>query len=145
MPSAELLNSQIKFRIETNKNAYMVKETLVPIGLDSIAFFTFLPDFETNFFKLTASFVYNNTIENYKNCNKATERAIKYLSKSNSSIHVATSTQNPLVGDYMIFTVRVNQYVDNVYYHIVTASRIVFNDRLKMNSKQKTFDVALTR
>ena len=74
------------------------------------------------------------------------QRAIRYLSPSNSYLQVTSSTETPRVGDYMLFRVNITQYVDSVYYHITSAGRLIFTNILPMNdARQKTFDVGISR
>ena len=140
-------DSAVRIKIEINDGQSLAEQVYLSIGSDSIASYTFVPDEDTEFIKITASFISNLgnlTIE--EEDNYIVERAIRYKSPSKSYIQVTSSTINPQVGDYMIFTVKLNQYAENVYYHIVSSSRILFTNSLKMmNSRQKTFDVGLTR
>jgi hypothetical protein len=74
------------------------------------------------------------------------QRAIRYLSLSNSYLQVTSSTESPRVGDFMLFRVNITQYVDFVYYHITSAGKLIFTNILPMDgSKQKTFDVGVSR
>ncbi|CAF1373219.1 unnamed protein product, partial [Didymodactylos carnosus] len=74
------------------------------------------------------------------------QRAIRYLSPSNSYIQVTSNTLNPKVGDFMIFRVNVTQFTESVYFHITSAGRLIYTDILNMDqSKQKSFDVGITR
>jgi hypothetical protein len=74
------------------------------------------------------------------------QRAIRYLSPSNSYLQVTSSTETPRVGDYMLFRVNITQYVDFVYYHITSAGKLIFTNTLPMdNARQKTFDVGISR
>jgi hypothetical protein len=74
------------------------------------------------------------------------QRAIRYISLSNSYLQVTSSTQNPRVGDFMLFRVNITQYVDYVYYHITSAGKLIFTNILPMDgAKQKTFDVGVSR
>ena len=125
-----------------NGGVSISNQSLLTIGPDSIVSFTFIPDKTAQFLTVTASFV-SGDFEDPRSI--ILERAVRYKSESNSFIHVTSSTVNPQVGDYMIFTVKVSQPVDTVYYHIISSSRIIFTDVLTMNNKQKTFDVGLTR
>jgi hypothetical protein len=76
----------------------------------------------------------------------AEQRAIRYLSPSNSYIQVTSSTESPRVGDFMLFRVNITQYVDFVYYHITSAGKLIFTNILPMDgAKQKTFDVGVSR
>jgi CD109 antigen len=74
------------------------------------------------------------------------QRAIRYLSASNSYLQVTSSTETPRVGDFMLFRVNITQYVDFVYYHITSAGKLIFTNILPMDgAKQKTFDVGVSR
>lgn len=74
------------------------------------------------------------------------QRAIRYLSPSNSYLQVTSSTEAPRVGDFMLFRVNVTQYVDFVYFHITSAGRLIFTNMLPMDgARQKTFDVGVSR
>ncbi|CAM4768224.1 unnamed protein product [Rotaria magnacalcarata] len=74
------------------------------------------------------------------------QRAIRYLSPSNSYLQVTSTTETPRVGDFMLFRVNITQYVDFVYYHITSAGKLIFTNILSMDgAKQKTFDVGISR
>jgi hypothetical protein len=74
------------------------------------------------------------------------QRAIRYLSPSNSYLQVTSSTEVPRVGDFMLFRVNITQYVDSVYYHITSAGKLIFTNILPMDgARQKTFDVGISR
>ena len=76
----------------------------------------------------------------------AEQRAIRYISPSNSYLQVTSSTESPRVGDFMLFRVNITQYTDFVYYHITSAGRLIFTNILPMDgAKQKTFDVGISR
>jgi len=76
----------------------------------------------------------------------AEQRAIRYLSPSNSYLQVTSSTEAPRVGDFMLFRVNITQYVDFVYYHITSAGKLIFTNILPMDgAKQKTFDIGVSR
>ena len=141
LPPNRLQNAQVKLVIEANGGASLPQQ-LVPVGHDSIARYTFIPDSTTTFLTITATFV-ENSLEDPKSA--VIERALGYRSPSNSFIYVTSTTLQPTVGEYMIFLVRVTQPVDSIHYHIISSSRIVFSDTLRMNNKQKTFDVGITR
>ncbi|CAH1797576.1 unnamed protein product [Owenia fusiformis] len=71
--------------------------------------------------------------------------ASKVYSKTGQYIHISTSTTSPQVDKYMIFTIRANVWVPKLYYLIVSMGNIVTGDILHMQSRQKTFSVALSR
>ena len=74
------------------------------------------------------------------------QRAIRYLSPSNSYIQVTSSTSMPRVGDYMLFRVNVTHDIDSVNYHITSAGRLIYTNILPMHgARQKTFDVGVSR
>jgi hypothetical protein len=74
------------------------------------------------------------------------QRAIRYLSPSNSYLQVTSTTVTPRVGDFMLFRVNITQYVDFVYYHITSAGKLIFTNILPMDgARQKTFDVGISR
>ena len=141
----QIKDSVIKFKIEINDGLLLAEQLYVPIDRDSIASYTFIPDEETEFIKITASFISKIDNQTIEEDNFIIERAICYKSPSKSYIQVTSSTKNPEVGNYMIFTVKLNKHIDLVFYHIISSSRILFTDILKMNSKQRTFAVGLTR
>lgn len=143
LPVERMQNSYVRLRVEASGGSSFSNQEFLRIDpATSIAKFTFTPDTNTQYVSLIASFV-ENDFEDPQTV--VTERAVGYKSPTNSFIFVTSSTLNPQVGDFMIFTVRVSQPVDHVYYHIVSSSRIVYTDVLDMNNRQKTFDVALTR
>jgi len=137
-----LSNSFVKLTVEMIGTSSFSNQSYIPVGPNSIVTYQFTPDAKTQFVTLTASFIQNG-IEDPNSF--VVERGVSYRSPSNSYIYVASSTSQPCVGDYMIFVVKVGQQVDHVFYHIISASRIVFTDMLRMTSKQKTFDVGVTR
>ena len=95
------------------------------------------------FIRLTAE-LYDNNIK--VQGSDTEQRAIRYLSPSNSYIQVTSSTETPHVGDFMLFRVNVTQYVDFIYYHITSAGRLIFTNILRMDgAKQKTFDIGVSR
>ncbi len=142
LPDFRARNAFVRFKVEMNGGNSLANQSFIPIGHESVVSYTFTPDINTQFIIITASLV-ENDFEDPSTV--IIERAIVYRSISYSYIYVSSSTSNPQVGDYMIFTVKVSQPVDFVYYHIVSSSRIIFSDVLSMNNKQKTFDVGLTR
>jgi hypothetical protein len=74
------------------------------------------------------------------------QRAIRYLSPSNSYLQVTSTTLTPRVGDFMLFRVNITQYVDFVSYHITSAGKLIFTNILPMDgARQKTFDVGISR
>ena len=142
LPFEKLFNSFIKITVEMVGTSSYSNQTYMPIGPSCIVAYQFTPDAKTQFITLKATFVQNG-VEDPNSL--IVERGISYRSPSNSYIFVTSSTSQPAVGDYMIFTVKVSQQVDFVFYHIISASRIVFTDLLQMTSKQKTFDVGIRR
>lgn len=142
LPEYRAINSYVRIRVEMNGGSTLANQTYLPIGPESIVSYSFVADMTTTLVTVTATFVENN-IEDPNTV--AVERAIAYRSPSNSYLYITSSTMHPQVGDYMIFTVKVTQPIEQVYYHIVSASRIIFSDVLQMDNKQKTFDVGLTR
>lgn len=133
-------NAYVRIRIEMEGSS--ANQSYIPLGPESIVSYTFIPDANTRFITIAATYI-ENDIEDTSTT--VYERALRYRSPSNSFIYISSSTRNPQVGDYMIFTVKCTQPTDLVYYHIVSSSRIVFTDILKMDNKQKTFDVGMTR
>ena len=133
-------NAYIRIRVEMDGSTS--NQSYILLGPESIVSYTFIPDGNTRFISISATYVEN---DNEDTLTTAYEKALRYRSPSNSFIFVSSSTRNPQVGDYMIFTVKCTQPTDLVYYHIVSASRIIFSDVLIMDNKQKTFDVGMTR
>jgi len=142
LPFERHFNSFVKVTVEMTGGSSYSNQSYLPIGPNSIVTYTFNPDSQTQYVKVTAVFVENG----FEDPNTLiTERGISYKSPSNSFIYVTSSTMKPSVGDYMIFLVKVSHPVDYVFYHIVSSGRIVFTDKLYLTSKQKTFDVGITR
>lgn len=133
-------NSFVRLLIELDGS--QSNQTYLPVGPESIVSYTFIPDLNTRFITITATYVEN---EQEDTTTLITERAVRYRSQSNSYIYVSSSTRSPEVGDYMIFTVKCTQPTDHVHYHIISAGKIVFSDNLRMTNKQKTFAVGITR
>ncbi|CAF1920706.1 unnamed protein product [Rotaria magnacalcarata] len=74
------------------------------------------------------------------------QRSVRYRSRSQTYIQITTSTLEPRIDNYMIFTVNVSRYCPQVHYHIISASRIVYTDTIQMrDSRQQTVYVAVTR
>jgi len=67
-----------------------------------------------------------------------------YHSATNRLIQVSTSTIQPRVGEYVIFHVRANYFVDSFSYAIVSKGIILLTGREEMSSSIKTFAVSLS-
>ena len=139
----KLKNLYVKLKIEMNGGQTLSEQPILTIDESCIVSYTFKPDLNTQFIKIDAILIRNNYEEDESTL--VTERAIRYKSKSNQYIYIESSTKNPQVGDYMIFTIKLTQPVDYVYYHIISSSRIIYTNILNMQHKQKTFDVGITR
>ncbi|RWS18059.1 CD109 antigen-like protein [Dinothrombium tinctorium] len=63
---------------------------------------------------------------------------------SNRLIQVSTSTREPKVGEYIIFHVRANYYVDLFSYVIISKGVLLLSSREEMTSSIKTFAVTLS-
>lgn len=101
------------------------------------------PDPTITFITLRAE-LYDNNIK--VQGSDAEQRAIRYLSPSNSYLQVTSSTEAPRVGDFMLFRVNITQDVDYVHYHIISAGELIFTNILPMDgARQKTFDVGVSR
>src|SRR5207253_1437107 len=123
---------------------YILPPADYPVDSTGIVRHQFLapPDPSILFIRLTAELYDNNAIIQ---TNVAEQRAIRYLSPSNSYIQVTSSTETPHVGDFMLFRVNVTQYVDFIYYHITSAGKLIFTNILPMDgATQKTFDVGVS-
>jgi len=141
--SKKLKNMFVKLKIEMNGGQTLSQQPILIIDESCIVSYTFKPDINTQFIKIDAILIRNNYEEDESTL--VTERAIRYKSKSNQYIYIESSTKNPQVGDYMIFTIKLTQPIDYVYYHIISSSRIIYTNILNMQHKQKTFDVGITR
>ncbi|UJR37646.1 hypothetical protein I4U23_030343 [Adineta vaga] len=74
------------------------------------------------------------------------QRSVRYRSPSQTYIQITTSTLEPRIDNFMIFTVNISRYSPQVHYHIISASRIVYADTIQMrNALQQTVHVAVTR
>ncbi|CAD5112021.1 DgyrCDS1271 [Dimorphilus gyrociliatus] len=71
--------------------------------------------------------------------------ATREFSAINEYLYVTTSTVQPKVGAYMIFTVRCTTYVPKIQYMVTAQGTILFVNELAMESQQKTFSIALSR
>ena len=138
LPLDRIQNSRIKLTIN-DSSSY---ELLVPIGLDSLCSYSFIPPIEAQLLTIKATFVENGIESTHTS---VTERAISYQSASRTSIHVSSSTSRPAVGQFMIFVVKVSAPVETIFYHIVSSSRIVLSNNVVMRSRQVTFDVAVRK
>ncbi|CAF1169204.1 unnamed protein product [Adineta ricciae] len=74
------------------------------------------------------------------------QRSVRYRSPSRTYIQITTTTTEPRIDNFMVFTVNVSRYCPQVHYHIISASRIVYADTIQMrNTLQQTVHVAVTR
>ena len=67
-----------------------------------------------------------------------------YFSSSNRLIQVSSSTTQPRVGEYVIFHVRANYFVDSFSYAILSKGIILLTGREEMSASIKTFAVSLS-
>ena len=67
-----------------------------------------------------------------------------YYTLSNRLIQVSTSTTQPRVGEYVIFHVRANYFVDSFSYAILSKGIVILTGREEMSSSIKTFAVSLS-
>ena len=116
-----------------------------PIDSSAIVRHQFLApsDSAVTFIRLRAELYDNNALV----VDSADEqRAIRYLSPSNSYLQVTSTMDSAQVGQFMLFRVNTTQYVDFVSYHIVSAGKLIFSNTLPMDgARQKTFDLAISR
>ncbi|EEC09566.1 hypothetical protein IscW_ISCW007141 [Ixodes scapularis] len=70
--------------------------------------------------------------------------AYSSYSPTNHHIQVMTSTKNPKVGEYIIFHVRSNYYVECFSYIVISKGIILLSGQEKMTSSIKTFAVTLS-
>ncbi|XP_067928326.1 CD109 antigen-like [Watersipora subatra] len=71
--------------------------------------------------------------------------ATRFWSPNDYYIQLTTPTKSPSVGQYMIFNVKTNTFIEFIYYHIVAGGNILVSDTLQMFSRNKLFSVALSR
>ncbi|KAI0237381.1 hypothetical protein LSAT2_012128 [Lamellibrachia satsuma] len=71
--------------------------------------------------------------------------AWKHYTRRNEHIYVSMSTSQPVVDNYVVFTVRTSTYVPHIYYMVVTGGNIITSNTLFMKFQQKTFSLALSR
>ena len=109
LPYERAVNSYVRIRVETSGQVSSSNQSYIPIGPSSIVSYTFTPEPGTEFISVTAILGENG---NEDRNSLITERAISYRSPSNSYICVSSSTHNPQVGDYMIFTVNIEKIID---------------------------------
>ena len=72
--------------------------------------------------------VFAPALQAYYDSNNAGEQLIECImtrrySHSENFIGITTSTESPMVNEYMIFTVRVNEIVERVYYMVSQRDR----------------------
>lgn len=72
-------------------------------------------------------------------------KATRYYSPSRSYISIRTSTEHPLVNQFMIFHVKTSHFVPKIYYEVVASGNVLIGDELEMASRHKTFAIALSR
>ncbi|XP_074646935.1 CD109 antigen-like [Tubulanus polymorphus] len=113
-------------------------EERINIPNDGIIRYTFIPTDREEMFTLRAYFAIDNE-------ERAEQQAVKAYSPTNSYIQISTMTDAPKVNEYMIFQIQSSHYTKQIYYQIVSGGRIIIGDRLNMESKVKTFSVALSR
>lgn len=84
----------------------------------------------------------------YSDSNHGTHKAQLDLYASytptNRLLQVSTSTNNPRVGEYIIFHVRANYFVDRFSYVIISKGILLTSGRQEMSSSIKTFSVTLS-
>ena len=71
-------------------------------------------------------------------------RAYSTFSPSERLLHISTSTKQPKVGEYIIFHVRANYYVELFSYLIISKGMILLTGREEMTSSIKTFAISLS-
>ena len=78
---------------------------------------------------------------------RAEQYMFRYISDSDTYLQITTSTKNPTVNRYMVFTVETNYYTPEINYQIAAGGNIVFADKITMsqNSMSKTFSLAISR
>lgn len=67
-----------------------------------------------------------------------------YYSMTNRMIQVSTSTKQPRVGEYVIFHVRANYFVDSFSWAVISKGMILVTGTEEMTSTIKTFAVSLS-
>ncbi|ELU16655.1 hypothetical protein CAPTEDRAFT_200949, partial [Capitella teleta] len=108
------------------------------VGDDGIAHFQYKPKEDAQFIRIAASY---DTIGQ-----KSVElTAYRHFSPTNSYIYITSSTSQPMVDHYMVFTVTTNSLVERIFYLIAAGGNIITGDSLEMSTRQKTFSVALSR
>ncbi|GIZ00393.1 CD109 antigen [Caerostris extrusa] len=75
---------------------------------------------------------------------KANLRVYSAYSETNRHLQVSTSTRTPRVGEYIIFHVRANYFVENFSYVLVSKGIILLAGQETMSASIKTFAVSLS-
>ncbi|GFS99779.1 CD109 antigen [Nephila pilipes] len=75
---------------------------------------------------------------------KAFLKVYSAFSETNRHLQVTTSTRTPRVGEYIIFHVRANYYVESFSYVVVSKGIILLAGQETMSSSIKTFAVSLS-
>ncbi|KAM7353925.1 macroglobulin complement-related [Cochliomyia hominivorax] len=69
---------------------------------------------------------------------------LAHYSPRNQHIKVTTSTEKPVVGEYIIFHIRTNFFLEDFHYLIMSKGVILVNDRETINEGIKTIAVVLS-
>ncbi|KAI0207913.1 hypothetical protein LSAT2_007430 [Lamellibrachia satsuma] len=121
-----------------NGGTVLKEEIRRMIPEDSIVRYSFTPGSDDEM--VTISAAHDGLTREYKQMT-----AWRHYSRRNEHLKVTTSTSEPEVNTYIIFTVRCSVYVPEVHYMIVAGGNIIVTDTLFMKYRQKTFSVALSR
>ncbi|KAI0217799.1 Alpha-2-macroglobulin-P [Lamellibrachia satsuma] len=127
-------------RIIRNNNGYTTTvEVKMIVRNDGIVHYKFVADKDAAFITIRAYYDIEGRFT------QAECKMSKVYSKFDNHLVISTSTERPMVNEYMVFTVRTNVFVDTLYYVIVAGGNIIVANRLDMKVKQQTFMVSLSR
>ncbi|KAK2182230.1 hypothetical protein NP493_362g02042 [Ridgeia piscesae] len=123
-----------------NHNGYTTtNEVKMIVRDDGIVHYKFIADKDAQFIVIRAYYDIEGRFT------QAECKMSKVYSKFDNHLVISSSTERPVVNEYMVFTVRTSVFVDTLYYVIVAGGNIVVANRLDMKVKQKTFSVAMSR
>ncbi|XP_067941196.1 CD109 antigen-like [Watersipora subatra] len=127
--------------VVTRQDSDATEETIteyIKIPKKSIVEYWLRPNTKTE--RITVSATYGGRVD-------TTQKlvATRHWSPNNHYLHISTSTNKPKVGQYIIFNIETNTFIDYVYYHIVSSGNIILSDRLAMHSRHRLLSIAVTR
>jgi len=114
------------------------EETRVLTPDDGIIKFTWWPEANDERVRLTAFYDDIQT-------RAVTLDAYRHYTQTGQYVSLTTSTTQPSVDKYMVFTVVTTAFVEEIYFLVASAGNIITGGMLFMQSQQKTFSLSVSR